>query len=74
MEVAKCPAAGHDLEKTICPAARKITKNLAAVNKTVLLNETVLNRCTYCGKERLHIKLSKHYTKQNKNDFFLLSF
>ena len=34
------PAAIYDFEKTICPAAKKSTKNrLAAVNKTVPVNE-----------------------------------
>ena len=43
------PAVGYDFEKTIYLAARKIAKTLAAVFKTVSVNETVY-RHTFCGK------------------------
>ena len=46
MEVTICPAAGQDFgeKKAIFPAVRKITKNLAAVYKTVPVTKLCILR------------------------------
>ena len=58
MEVAICPAAGHDFEKTITNYARLPKKGIKTwqLYKTNPVNETV-NRRTFHGKQRRQIKL-----------------
>ena len=55
-----CSAINHDFERKLyIPTARKISKSLAAVYKTVNTNETVYRR-TFHGKQRHQMKLCWH--------------